>query len=267
MIMDTQFPGATTLGDAFQISPALYINFFIENAIDTLKGLTILFRHWFNPDTDDFRRYAGLTLFIGGMFLSRAVGLSWWTKRTGTRHQNMADVFAACIFIGPPLLSCIMVYPRVHYLILVMYFLFVGIAYVVRRFSNSEVSLTATLVLGASIVIATPVLPRVEQPVVQTIAMFRVIPGIKTLFEADLGWCTYYQPPCRAIWPDAWRGGFSFSDRVNKDRPDAIMMSNALGAIAGVDKDPLYQQLRSDPRSVGYEATALPQGRTLLLKR
>jgi hypothetical protein len=31
--------------------------------------------------------------------------------------------------------------------------------------------------------------------------------------------------------------------------------------------DPLYLQLKSDPRSLGFEAVSLPQGRTLLLRR
>src|SRR6185503_5409603 len=117
-----------------------------------------------------------------------------------------------------------------------------------RRFSGGAASITATLLLAGGLVLATPALPSVEQPVVQTIAAVRAIPGIKVLFEADLGWCTYYQPPCRAIWPRAIRtGAFSFADRIKAEHPDAIMLSNGLLAIEGVKTDPLYLQLKSDP--------------------
>jgi hypothetical protein len=138
---------------------------------------------------------------------------------------------------------------------------------VVRWSFGGMSSATVTLLLGLGYVLATPTLPWVEQPVVRSIAMIRAIPGIKDLFDADLGWCTYYLPPCRAIRPHVGRERFSFGDRIKAEKPDAIMLSYGLLAIDGVENDPLYRQLKSDPQSLGYEAVLLPQGRTLLLKR
>jgi hypothetical protein len=268
LIIGPLFPGATTLREAVHVAPTLYINFLIDNAIDTLKVLRRLLSEWFRPGTDRLRSYPGLVLIIiGSALLARP---AWTQSRTGQRAVEsswiLADAEAVLVFIAPPLLSCIMVYPRVHYSIMVLYFLFAGSACLVRRYLHGVQSATATLLVGIGLILATPALPRVEQPIVQTIATIRAIPDVKVLFEADLGWCTYYRPPCRAVWPQVRRSGYSFADDIKTVKPDAIMLSYDLLAIDGMENDLLYRELKSDPGSLGYEAVSLPEGRTLLLK-
>jgi hypothetical protein len=54
---------------------------------------------------------------------------------------------------------------------------------------------------------------------------------------------------------------------VEQSNADAVMLSPGLIAIADVEDDPLYRELRSNPRQHGYEPVALPNGNVLLLKR
>jgi len=54
---------------------------------------------------------------------------------------------------------------------------------------------------------------------------------------------------------------------IEQGQADAIMLSHGLIVIAGVEDDPLYRQLRANPRQHGYEPVTLPNGNVLLLKR
>jgi len=271
-IIGPLFPRARTVGEAARAAPGLYAEFLVHNTIDSLRTLGGFLSEWLRPHTGAIRAIAGTACIFAAMLWVGRPSIRTHTKEHLPRNFVLTDAAAVSILMAPPLLASVAVYPRLHYLIIVLFFLFEGLG-LIWRYAGCKVPTRAVLLLGVGLVLTTPVLPRVDQPVVKSIMSVRAQPGIKSMLEADLGWCFYYVPPCIAIWPrpggtfESFSKPFSLSKRVEEANPDAIMVSNGLLAIVGVKDDPLYKTLMSDPHSVGFEAINLPQQRTLLLKR
>ena len=268
-IISQKFPNATNFAGAYRVAPQIFLGFIADNAIGGLNLLRKFLSHALRPGTSVIRGWSGLLLIFAGCVIAFRV-VSVRTQKPGLRYdegrQILTDAGAAMIFMIPVLISCILIYPREHYGIMIFYLLLVCCGCFIRWQFRSLLSATAVLLVGTGLTLATPTLPIVPQPQVQTVAALRAIPGIKVMFEADLGWCIYYQPPCRWVWPQT-RNRRTFRGMVEQSNADAVMLSPGLIAIADVEDDPLYRELRSNPRQHGYEPVALPNGNVLLLKR
>jgi hypothetical protein len=273
-IMDVSFPGAQSLADVFSIAPRTALGALRDNAIDLLKALGA----YFTEALGTYRLVSRMTARIAIALILIAcviqVGYSR-VRRPGpirerpivAARRSWPTAVAAAILMLPPLISCVLTYPRTHYVVLVLYPLLVCCGCALRRFDvGAYPSPIATAFAAAGLLLVTPVLPRVPQPNVQTVAALRAVPGIKVLLEFDLGWCAYYLPPCRHAWPNV-SGDETLEQLIAQNNPDAILMSPAMGVIRRIAAEPLYRDLRTRPTELGYRVLPLPNGSLLLTKR
>ena len=269
-IVEPFFPGAKSIGEALRIAPATFAHFLLANALDLPARLYAYFRTALS--IEEWRSLSErfmLAFLVAGLLTS--VTEVFRNIRHPGNHVSfgnrayITDGFFTLVLVVPPLLSCIVIYPRNHYIVLLFYLILVCCALSLRYLRWNNSSLVATILVGAGLIIWTPVLRAVPQPNVIDINSMRKIPDIKVMLEPDLGWCLYYLPHCKAV--SLFKEGESFEKMLSDQNIDAIMMSPRLRGIEWLARQPAFQELDANPARFGFQAIPLPSGRILLVKQ
>ena len=203
------FPGARSVADAARIAPGTFAQFMLANA----AGLATQFRRdigravWPRPLGGNIARFAGWALVVVGVILlvrsagRRATGGALPEPDAGYRDRRMI-IAAALVLALPPFIAAIVhSFPRRHYVVMILYLLLVCGAAMIRRMPRPDPPSMAVAVIAAGLVVLTPVLPKADARELRAVHALRAVPGIKVLFEGDLGWCVYYRPRCTPVYP------------------------------------------------------------------
>jgi hypothetical protein len=268
-IAEQFFPGATSVADAARIAPGTFAQFMLANG----AGLATQLRRdigravWPRPLGGNIARVAGWALVVVGVILlvrstaRGATGGALPEPDAGYRDRLMI-IAGALVLALPPLISAIVIFPRRHYVVMILYLLLVCGAAMIRRMPRPDPPSMAVAAIAAGLVVLTPVLPKADAQELRAIHALRAVPGIKVLFEGDLGWCVYYRPRCTPVYPEE-----SMEAMLAKHNVDAVLVSPSLLAAEWNANDPFVKQLMADPGRFGFERIILTDSRMLLVKR
>jgi hypothetical protein len=269
-VFSTSFPGARSIGQAFRIAPALFVRFVAANAWDFVvllmrsaqKGL---------PTSTLGPLWGSICLVViaTGIAISRwsIVAVSGRDAQAQGRYSNwFKNMFPVAVFLVPPVLACLLIYPREHYEVIVLYLLLAAVALCYPRHTWRAESVGATLIVGCALLIATPVVPRDPQTAVRNIIAIRQIAGIKRLFEADNGFCVYYLPPCKNVNPVP-ESPESLETALASRNFDSIILFKNMKPFVLAAPQQVYDQLFATPEKFGFKAYPLPSGHVLFKRQ
>jgi len=229
-IMAREFPGARTVGDAWRLSPGKVLNFYWLNLAD-LIGLiwrTALAAVTYHP----LFLGIGAVLLLGGAAWQRSARPASGTDSAAARHGLAADLLLIGAFALPPLLGCLLVYPRLHYVVMLEFVACLMLARALRG-SASPLAPVFAVALGGVLLLSIHPLPRVAQPNIAIVRMLRGLPPMRSMVENDGGWCYYLPSRCHPYFLDGLTDAGELRDLLGKGAFDAVLVSPALRSYAG----------------------------------
>jgi hypothetical protein len=266
-IMTHEFPGATTVGSAFRLDPVKVLRFYESNLRDTISTirktvLSVLFAY-------PLFLVAGIALFLGAGITIPIGGTIWrsWTRSAGPGKLKslLADIPLLATFAMPPLLACILIYPRDHYIILVEFAACLLVARLLRGW-EPPLATGLTVGLGITFLMSIRPLPLVPQPTLQIVQKLRELPSIRHMLEDDGGWCFYLGPQCSAqIIPDI---GSDEEVRALLDRDivDAVLVSPLMRNYAKFHPMAGLDAFLNSSAPVGWTAVSLAPGYSIFYR-
>ncbi len=176
----------------------------------------------------------------------------------------LTNGFILGALLVPSLLSCLQVYPRVHYIVFLLFLLALALGFAYRQFTVSRplswVELGAALV---AIVLLTTATPR-QAPYAFDAPTPRdrvnpeiVLKALRTLdesqplriLESDGGWCVHLAPrPCQTVGIDAWRDGEPVGAFLSRTQTTVIVL-NALTLWSRFSASGEWQALVAAPET------------------
>lgn len=219
-VMAAQFPGAGSTVQALLQRPGTVLAYFGTN-LKELVGAIL--------------RLAATAIALYPVFFGVwALAVAAWIGATiAARKPGHAlpgrwfDLALVALFVLPPLVAAIGVYPRHHHMVLLLFAASAALAVLLRPL---RVRLDPLLALGLAIAFVPSVepVPVAAQPMLETIAQLRARLPIHRFYEIDGGWCYFLLPRCSTDYP-AWRqAGEALIPYVQARGIDAIMLSPRL---------------------------------------
>jgi hypothetical protein len=252
------FGEVESVGEALSASPAAWIRHVAGNlarlpraAIEAL-GLLV---------TPGPTRLAGagiLALLVTGGILLRRGG----TGRGGGRRWRELRLAISLVLL-PVVLSCLFVYPRRHYLLLL---LIPGLALFAVRFlpprqRASRILAGALLAaVAAMTVLGAPRWATSPRPRLEMLRALREVDDGRPLVVleaegADGGFCKFLESPCHRLAPES--GEWTAAEVLARGRVDAIVASEALERYQEIVGDPRWPALLDDPTRFGFRRSAI----------
>jgi hypothetical protein len=184
--------------------------------------------------------------------------------QTSNRLRLIIDVALIGIFGLAPLLSCILVYPRNHYVIMLE---FIGCLLIARLMRGSNPPSTRILATVLSIILLLSInpLPLVPQQSVEIITTLRSLPPIREMLEDDGGWCYYLRPPCSPHYLYA-TGSESPRSLMTKGIIDAVLVSPQLRLYEETNPDAALDRLLEEGTDPGWISYPLIRGYSIFYR-
>jgi hypothetical protein len=260
------FPGATTVREAFVMSPGPFIEHMLANGWDTVKNvlhnyIRAMVTHWHFSRIVFLAAIGLLAAQIASASKARAVD-----PKSETEQSSWPLAVGIVVLMAPILFECVIIFPRHHYVGMLVFLLSCLLALRLRAFRNLDhpVILAAS---AASVLIIAPVIPVNPQPVFKIVRQLQAAPRITAMLEMDGGWCVYLPSPCRTIYAYAIPPGKSVKALVDENMINSIFVSPALLQYAPVAADPYFQALLGDPQKLGWSSLAMDSQNALLMRR
>ncbi|MBF0372491.1 MAG: hypothetical protein HQL39_03640 [Alphaproteobacteria bacterium] len=268
---DAAFPGATSLAGAMLANPGAFATFLLANLVGTGEAFANFFFHHFVGQSWGSglpRRMAATVLF--GVAAAAVLGCRLAALRHGwsERNRDLATGAILLLFAFPVVLSCVLIYPREHYLVTLLFVALVlmGLLTGAAGRATGPVFWLGPVVALAAVVL-TPVRPPEPQPTLAVIQALRQAKpvAIGAMAELDGRWCAYLDPPCRFVGLDRWSGTPPLPELMTAEKADALMISPRLLSIPRFAGDPWLAGVLADPTAAGFRAVPLPHGHLLLV--
>jgi hypothetical protein len=221
-IVAEEFPGADSVYAAILIDPGKMLAYFANNLADL--GVSI------GRIVLGVAEHHSAFAVVGSVAaLLWAGSLTRWRRQIiqGSVLPRWLDVILMSIFAFPPLIATITIFPRHHYIILLLFTLSSILAVVVPRNSRRLTSLVSLGIAVVFLLSATPLTP-VSQPILQTAMTLREKFHIRRMFEIDGGWCYLQVPRCIEEYAEWMPDSASFETYVHEHNIDTIMLSPRL---------------------------------------
>jgi len=258
-IVDADFPGANSLGDALRLHPGLVIAFLLKNAFGILPG-------------------QGYSLPWGAFCMGTILVAAWlcrpWAKFAKQSDRSRADnVLCATVLLVPPTISLIMVFPRQHYKLLALAALLflvasaarTPLARVIRRrltsthmlVSKVNDNLVSAGLAVLMLIVARP-LPVVQQPTLATVTSISSIGKVSTMFEASGGLCYYAKHICKIVL--AWNvpARVDIKTFLDQEGIDAVAVAPSLFKVSLLAKNPTFGRFVETATKNGWIRHDLP---------
>src|SRR5262249_47633847 len=145
----------------------------------------------------------------------------------------------------PPVLGCILVYPRLHYIVMVAFAAALLVARLARSLEPPPYAAAFAAALALILVLTLQPMPRVAQPRVAIVAELETLPPIHDMVEDDGGWCYYLTSRCRPFFLDGITGA------ADEARLTSLMLS---GAIDGVMVSPALRRYEAAHPNAAVDA-------------
>ena len=276
-IMAREFPGASTVGAAFRQAPEKVLHFYAANLAGMIAEIWYTARHVIGHHALFFA--VGVAILIAGAaWQLRAVrqdrGQPWMPD--AARDGLAADLLLIAILGLPPLLGCILVYPRLHYLIMVEFVACLLLARAVRglgprglapRGLAPPFAPVLAAALGVLLFLSISPLPSVPQPNVAIIRSLRTLPPVRQMVEDDGGWCYYLPSRCTPYFLDAMTDATELRDLMARDSFDAVLISPSVRSYAVTHPDLALDFLLAGASHPGWISYPLAPGYTIFYRQ
>ncbi|HEX4572281.1 MAG TPA: hypothetical protein VH184_17745 [Dongiaceae bacterium] len=266
-IMAREFPGASTVGAAFQQAPGKVLHFYGANLADMIEdiwqtGRQVIDRHAL------FFGVGAAILIAGAVWQLRAVrrnrGPAWMPD--AARSGLAVDLLLIGVLGLPPLLGCILVYPRLHYIIMVEFVTCLLLARALRgRAPPFAPALAAGL--GIFLVFSIQPLPSAPQPNVAIIRSLRTLPPVRQMVENDGGWCYYLPSRCAPYFLNGMTDATELHDLMAQNTFDAVLISPSVRSYAVAHPNLGLDFLFADASHPGWISYPLAPGYTIFYRR
>ena len=263
-IVDADFPGAKSLGDALSVRPGRVIVFMLKNVFGIMP--------W------------GYSLLNGAFCIGTILVAAWlcrpWAKFVKPSDRSRADnVLCATVLLVPPTISISMTVPRSWYVLLALAALLILFASATRtpfaRVIGRRLIPTHMLVskvndnlvaagLAVLMLIVTRPLPIVPQPTLATATSMSSIGKVSTMLEASGGLCFYAKPICNHVFP--WMIPDGMDIKVFLEGIDAVAVTPSLLMVAPLANNPKFGTFLETATKNGWTRHDLPapQGQSYL---
>ena len=263
-IVDADFPGAKSLGDALSVRPGRVIVFMLKNVFGIMP--------W------------GYSLLNGAFCIGTILVAAWlcrpWAKFVKPSDRSRADnVLCATVLLVPPTISISMTVPRSWYVLLALAALLILFASATRtpfaRVIGRRLIPTHMLVskvndnlvaagLAVLMLIVTRPLPIVPQPTLATATSMSSIGKVSTMLEASGGLCFYAKPICNHVFP--WMIPDGMDIKVFLEGVDAVAVSPSLLIVPPLANNPTFRKFLETATKNGWIRRDLPapQGHSYL---
>jgi hypothetical protein len=276
-IMAREFPGATTVGAAFQQAPGKVLHFYAANLAGMMADI------WYA--TRQAIGHGALFFAVGGAIF---LGAAAWQLRAVRRDRGQpwmpdlardglaADLLLIAILGLPPLLGCILVYPRLHYIIMVEFVACLLLARALRGLAPHgpaqhglapPFAPVLAAALGVLLFLSIRPLPPVPQPNVAIIRSLRTLPPVRQMVENDGGWCYYLPSRCTPYFLSAMTDATQLRDLMARDFFDAILISPSVRGYAVTHPNLALDFLLAGASHPGWISYPLAPGYTIFYRQ
>jgi hypothetical protein len=271
-IMAREFPGASTVGAAFQQAPGKVLHFYAANLTDLIEDIWQTARQVIDRRALFFG--VGVAILIAGaVWQRRAVRGNRGPARVpdAARGGLAADLLLIGVLGLPPLLGCILVYPRLHYIIMVEFVACLLLARALRgRAPHGLAPPFAPALaagLGIFLVLSIQPLPPAPQPNVAIIRSLRTLPPVRQMVENDGGWCYYLPSRCAPYFLNGMTDATELHDLLARDSFDAVLISPSVRSYAVAHPSLGLDFLLGDAGHPGWISYPLAPGYTIFYRR
>jgi len=263
-VVQADFPGAKSLGDALSVRPGLVIVFLLKNVFGIMP--------W------------GYSLPKGAFCMGTILVAAWlcrpWAKFVKPSDRSRADnLLCATVLLVPPTIAISMTVPRSHYIlpaVAALLFLFASatrtpLARGIRRrlipthmfVSKVNDNLVSAGLAVLMLIVARP-LPIVPQPTLATAASMSSIGKVSTMLEASGGLCFYAKPICKLVFP--WSIPDGMDIKIFLEGVDAVAVSPSLLIVPPLVNNPAFGTFLETATKNGWIRRDLPapQGQSYL---
>ena len=198
-VIAKEFPGATTIWEAYKIFPRKVVIFISGN----LRELAATLWNSVSMTVIEQPVFLGISLavLVGAVFwrlISARPTPADQARPPISRREQLLDLGLIAVFGIPPLLGCILVYPHPHYIVILELSACLFVARALRG-RGPGLSPVLAIAIGVGLILAVRPLPIVPQPMLQIIEALRRLPPMRGPIETDERWCIYLQRPCAIL--------------------------------------------------------------------
>jgi hypothetical protein len=281
-IMAREFPGASTVGAAFREAPGKVLHFYAANlASMTMEAWQtareVVARHAL------FFAVGVVILIAGAAWRLRAVPRDRGEVRMPAAARNglAADLLLIAILGLPPLLGCILVYPRLHYIIMVEFVACLLLARALRGLAPQGSApqesaqrrrappFTPALAAGLALLLVLSIqpLPPVPQPNLAMIHSLRALPPVRRMVEDDGGWCYYLPSRCTPYFLSGMTDVTELRNLMAQDSFDAVLISPSVRSYAVAHPNLALDFLLAGASHPGWISYPLAPGYTIFYRQ
>ena len=258
----TDFPHARTVQEALRENPVAFGKHVASNITQLPGNLKNMFLRpyvRFHTSLDHEGAIFLLAVLTLIFLVPRDRGEMWREALFHVRASWLSSL-AVLLMLIPPLVSSVVIYPREHYLLLVVILPLHGLAVFARSHSISQKDTAiAVAVLALALFMAQPAdTGNRSQPNRAVIAALRSLNISRpvNLLEAEGEYGVYVGENYNCI-AEYSKSSF-FNDFVEQKSIDAIILSDHLRADTRFRDDPEWQSFLVEPSVLGFTAIAVP---------
>jgi len=281
-IVAREFPGASTVGAAFRIAPGKFLHFYAANLGDMITEIWQTARQVIDRRALFFGVGAAM-LVAGAAWQLRAVRPDRGQIRVpdASRGGLGPDILLIVILGLPPLLGCILVYPRLHYIIMVEFVACLLLARALRGLAPQGSApqesaqrrrappFTPALAAGLALLLVLSIqpLPPVPQPNLAMIHSLRALPPVRRMVEDDGGWCYYLPSRCTPYFLSGMTDVTELRNLMAQDSFDAVLISPSVRSYAVAHPNLALDFLLAGASHPGWISYPLAPGYTIFYRQ
>jgi hypothetical protein len=262
-IIGRELPDINSELQAIVKYPEKLLNFFKFNMLSSIRqgGRAIL--ALFTDSTTFFIAFVVIVLIFS--LLGARISLIKTRQSRGGSPPAWQDIVLWIVLASPSLISIVLIYPRGHYLVILVSIMVLGCALIYRRYCSNDSPVLATALSLAFAVTVIPV-AAVPRPNMEVVNALQKQGALGRLLELDGGWCYYVPKQCISKFVVDIPNSKELIAYLDDDRINSIVVSPALLNYVKDNKHKKFAELLAAPYTKGWKRTQLTES-TYLLQR
>jgi hypothetical protein len=260
-VITDQFPGAHTVFEAVLDQPGKMLLYFAGNLYELIASIGQILLSTLRQHIVFSIVWLLCVVSWGAPALYRRSDVVAMISRP--QRQRLIHLGFSLVFGLPPLIATVTVFPRHHYIVLLL-FMFASAIAAFARSRPSRLSPILALGLAVAFLFSAEPLPVVPQPMLETVLKLREQPPFHRMFEIDGGWCYLMMPRCREEYA-AWVPDTMPFDAYRREHGiDAVVLSEKLRKFEAVHNANFPDEIEQLKSLEGWQSIDLGHGYVLL---